>query len=248
MEELIAALKKEFTEIPLLTLATYTQKIALITKVRSAVNKGDNTDYGEATLNNVDQYGVIDSYTDGKKLGPANKTTLSSQKLIPGDILISYRGKRGFSVVRFEKQLDKAIVGNNAAIRIQLNDSYKELAPLIQAYLKMSYVQEYLRYKAGKKIALNATILKELPIPELQQLENMSFEEYHNKKLEQKALIRKTKDILNTLLDQTDKSIENNLAIYLKDDKSIISASNEDTKLILALELIHDKALKLKNT
>ena len=246
MEELIAALKEEFTGIPLLTLATYSQKIALITKVRSGVDKESSMDYGEATLNNVNEYGVIDSYTDGKKLGPANKTTLSSQKLIPGDILISYRGKRGFSVARFEREFDKAIVGNNAAIRIQLNDSHKELAPLIQAYLKKSYVQEYLRHKAGKKIALNAKILKELPIPELQQLEKMSFEEWHNKKLEQKALILKTKNILDTLLDQTQHSIEDNLAIYLKNEKRSTTASDEDTQLIEALGVIHDKAFKLQ--
>lgn len=247
MEELIAALEKEFGGLPIYTLGKYIQKIALITKVRSAVHKDDYTDYGEATLNNVDQYGVIDSYTDGKKLGPANKTTLNSQQLMSGNILISYRGQRGFGVVRFEKQLDKVIVGNNSAIRIQLNVVYKDLAPLIQAYLKKSYVQEYLKYKSGKKALLSADILKELPIPKLRQLEKISFEKYHNKKLEQKALILRTKNILDTLLEQTQKSIENNLAFYLKNDKNILSTSKEDTQLIKELQEICHKALKLRD-
>jgi len=247
LEELIAALEKEFGELPIYTLGKYIQKIALITKVRSAVHKDDCTDYGEVTLNNVDQYGVINSYTDGSKLGPANTTTLNSQQLMSGNILISYRGQRGFGVVRFEKQLDKAIVGNNSAIRIQLFDKYKNLAPLIQAYLKKSYVQEYLKYKSGKKALLSADILRELPIPKLEQLERISFEEYHNKKLEQKALILQTKKILDTLLDHTNKSIEDNLAIYLKNDIKILSTSKEDTKLIKALAVICKKALKVRD-
>ncbi|MCX6075500.1 MAG: hypothetical protein NTW78_01285 [Campylobacterales bacterium] len=110
-------LQKLFPNTKIIKLGDITTKIATISKVRVGQTR-TFSEYDEISLNDLDAYGVITVPEIPKYLGPANASSISSQRLCEGDLVLTHRGSV-FKVGLVGSEYKKVIVGNNSMIRIQ---------------------------------------------------------------------------------------------------------------------------------
>jgi len=217
-------LKNEFPHLEIVTLENMTSKIAVITKVRIGKELSFN-DYDEVSLSHLDHKGILLPHKRGEDFTPANKTSIESQSLNAGDILISYRGTKRYAVGRVGDNYKRAIVGNNGAIRIQFHENIDSSIPvMVHSYLELSYVQEYLKNVSGKsnysRQLLSPKILMELPIPEFDVYSSRLYANVYEKR---KDMIKELQDI-----SQSSQEISKKLQMYSDRDLSL-SANYEDS-------------------
>lgn len=240
LKKLDIYLEQEFKNMPLVPLSYFTKKIALASKVRTGKSL-TTTDYDEVALSNTDIYGVVQPYSRGEDLGLASEKALETQSLKEGDILISYRGQYGFRVGRVGDSYKRAIVSTNSNIRIQFKDDIdKEIPVLIQAYLELPAIQEYLtRCSASRDFSrklLNAEILSTLPIPHFTERSDSSFTQYHNKQLELQSVAQRLSTKTRVISERIKKSADEDLALYFSDSDELQNRDKDNRELLEVLE------------
>ena len=191
MQSFIEKLESMFPHCPIISLGELVYKIVNISKVRVGDEKYRTvTSYDEISLNDIDEYGYITVTPGQKELGPANASSIKSQSLYYGDVVLTHRGNV-FKVGVVGKYYERVIVGNNSMIRIQIKDNrYRsfnsvsetniDLSRYIQSYLQASFVKEYLSSHIvcgthGERRILSAAILSKLPIPAYNENNNSNF-------------------------------------------------------------------------
>lgn len=249
MKKLDLYLEQEFKNMPLVTLSYFTKKITLASKVRMGKSL-TTSDYDEVALSNTDIHGVVQPYSRGEDLGLASEKALETQSLKEGDILISYRGQYGFRVGRVGNNYTRAIVSTNSNIRIQFKDDVdKEIPVLIQAYLELPAIQEYLkRCSASRDFSrklLNAEILSNLPIPLFRSLDGLAFSEYYNKQLELQSVARRLSAKTRVISERIKKSADEDLALYFSNSMEFRDKDRENRELLEVLESLLDKINKI---
>ncbi len=171
-------LKELFANAKIIKLGDITTKIATISKVRVGQTR-TFSEYDEISLNDLDEYGVITVPEIPKYLGPANASSISSQRLREGDLVLTHRGSV-FKVGLVGSEYKKVIVGNNSMIRIQFPHARcKYTSRYVQAYLQLPFVKEYLNNQitcgSKERKILSSANLSELPIPEFDE-KNQTFD------------------------------------------------------------------------
>ena len=239
-ERFIKILKGTFPSQSIITLGEIVKKIAVVSKVRVGNDLTWN-DYDEVTPTKLDAYGILIPHRKGKDLGPANKNLLESQNLNPGDLLISYRGSKHYSVGRAGDNYMRKTIGNNGAIRIQFDEEVnKEIPVMLQSFLNLQYVQEYLlsvaqvssESKYPRKI-LTSQILLELPIPKFEVQYNNSYKNKYEKNLE----LINTLDNISQFTTQLKSKLEKNVAKQLENYLADYTNSDSDNET-------HDKQME----
>lgn len=223
-EKLQQNLRGRFPQLQIISLRELVEKIAVVSKVRVGNDRTYNN-YDEVTPTHTDNYGCLIPHKDGKELGPAYKTLLDSQNLNPGDLLISYRGTKHYSVGRAAKKYTRKTIGNNAAIRIQFKqDEQEELPIMVQSYLNLDYVQEYLQSVATlpqnskyPRKSLTSKILLELPIPKFEVFESAIYKEQHLYNLEIRDLLHQVCEYSQRIQENLQNTLNKDLELYSQD-------------------------------
>jgi len=211
-------LEKEFPDNIIINFGMLTEKISVITKVREGKSLSFN-DYDEVSLTLLDKYGVLLPSKRGEDLKLANKKSIDSQSLNHNDILISYRSRKHYSVGRVGDNYKRTIVGNNSAIRIQFNRNIQASIPImVQAYLSLDYVQDFLRAasynKEHTRPLLSPKVLMELPIPEFTLYSQPQFEEVYKYRYDFLDGLESIQKSSSTLSDTIKKKIPNDLKLF----------------------------------
>ena len=233
-EYLLEKLGKNFPQIQITTLKKLVKNISLSPSVRSGdKNKFDeNAKYYEVGLRDIDEHGVITiERCKDKKLGGANNYFINKYTLKENDLLIPYRAAHNIKVARVGSDYPYPLVTNASVIRIEmLKDTPKEFALLIQAYLSIDYVQNYIlpkhvhspERKFSRRL-ISTKLLAKLPIPHFtkEMVTEGSFSEIYLKHLE----------------------IENKLTSLYKESENLIRCLSKEENEIIKLFLYHKKKL-----
>lgn len=244
MKILLETLKEKFKDKPYNTLGDMTSKIATISKVRDdRYGELDFREYDEVRPTQTDEFGAVLASSSAEDLGPANERVMKKQILNAGDLLISYRGKHSYSVGRVGNNYKRVVVGNNSTIRIQFNDEHKQIEQLpvmIQAYLKQECVQDYLRRCSVKannnRHLINAQILQELPIPNFVYEREMSFSDFHNKRLSILDTAKKIELLSQKIIDKTFVSLNEDLVLHTDSPSKLKELALKDEETLEYLE------------
>ncbi|MCX6051025.1 MAG: hypothetical protein NTZ60_00790 [Campylobacterales bacterium] len=231
-------LQKLFPNTKIIKLKDITTKIATISKVRIGQTR-TFSEYDEISLNDLDAYGVITVPENPKYLGPANYSSIGSQRLLEGDVVLTHRGSV-FKVGVVGSEYKKVIVGNNSMIRIQFPHARNKYTPLfVQAYLQLPFVKEYLNKQitcgSKERKILSSANLAELPIPEFEEkkqtfdflelyYDRISMTLQAQKLLDEAARIIKTMGVFkeSVIFDALNKSDE--MEVILARDKRVLVA------------------------
>ena len=233
-------LQKLFPNTKVMKLKDITTKIATISKVRVGETR-TFSEYDEISLNDLDAYGVIRVTEHPKYLGPANHSSIGSQRLHEGDVVLTHRGSV-FKVGVVGSGYEKVIVGNNSMIRIQFPHAKNKYTPLfVQAYLQLPFVREYLNKQitcgSKERKILSSANLAELPIPEFDE-KNQVFdflELYYDRismTLQAQKLLDEAVRIIETMGVLKEAVISD--ALNRSDEMDIIFA--RDKKMLAAME------------
>ena len=233
-------LKKEFPNKEIVRLKDITTKIAVISKVRIGNNR-TVTDYDEISLNNIDEYGIIYVPQDSKEVGPAYSSSIESQSLKAGDLVVMHRGRVG-KVGLVGTNYKRTVVGNNSMMRIQFPQDKKNETPrFVQAYLQLPYVKEYideqLSVSKDRKI-LTAAWLSELQIPLFEEGSG-EFNDLVNTRLtilsEAKKIEDEAKKLIQIFESMRHECVE--LEINKKDKLEVIKNKDKDLKKLLDIAI-----------
>ncbi|MDF1875639.1 hypothetical protein JHD48_07825 [Sulfurimonas sp. SAG-AH-194-I05] len=250
-KELCKRLSLEFYDVNIVTLNELTTKIAIASKVRTG-NIDDRTDnaYDEISLYNIDSYGVIFIPKNAKIQENANPTSLRSQTLNYGDLVLNQRTlKMRVGFIGKEEEYTQRIVANNSMIRIEFNDKdcleihrNIDTSRFVQLYLQLPYVLEYLRAlpntSSGDRKIISALQLSLLPIPEYNEhIQSISLSTLLYPKME---LIKQAK-ILEELAATLIKKYEKDKLEVLKVNFLASSDSSSHKEEILAMEALLEK-------
>lgn len=233
-------LKELFANAKIIKLKDITTKIATISKVRVGQTR-TFSEYDEISLNDLDAYGVITVPEIPKYLGPANASSISSQRLCEGDLVLTHRGSV-FKVGLVGSEYKKVIVGNNSMIRIQFPHAKNQYTPLfVQAYLQLPFVKEYLNKQitcgSKERKILSSANLAELPIPEFDE-KNQTFdflEFYYGRisiTIEAQKLLDEATRIIETMGVLKEAVISD--ALNRSDEMEVILA--RDKRMLVAME------------
>ncbi len=231
-ERLLEKLGKRFPQMQITTLKKLVKNISLQQSVRSGdKNKLDeNARYYEVGLRDIDEHGVITiERCKDKKLGGANNYFIDKYALKENDLLIPYRAALNMKVARVGSGYPYPLVTNASVIRIEMHkETPKELALLIQAYLSIHYVQNYILpkhvhspEKRFSRRLISTKLLAELPIPHFtrEMVLEGGFSEIYLKNLEidnkLTRLFKENKNLINCLSKDEDETI--NLFLYHKE-------------------------------
>ncbi|SFV64277.1 hypothetical protein MNB_SM-4-1679 [hydrothermal vent metagenome] len=243
MTKLIQILKEEFPKCEIIALEDIVSKIAVITKVRVG-KKCFFNDYDEVTLSHTDHKGILLPYKKGEEFSSlANKTSIYSQSLNAGDILISYRAAKRYAVGRVGDDYKRAIVGNNSAIRIQFNKDIDEEVPsMVYNYLELPFIQEYLKEISSdsnySRQLLSPEMLLQLPIPAFDVNESFSYSKIHEKRQD---MIKELQDISKSTIAISQKlqtSTDKDLTTYNTDVASFKGFLEEQERINNLLKII----------
>ena len=233
-EHLEEKLNKSFPQMQITTLKKLVKNISLSPSVRSG-NKNrldENARYYEVGLRDIDEHGVITiERCKDKNLGGANNYFINKYALKENDLLIPYRATLNMKVARVGSDYPLPLVTNASVIRIELfEETPKELALLIQAYLSIHYVQNYILPKhvhsperRFSRRLISTKLLSELPIPHFtkEMVVEGGFSEIYLKHFE----------------------IENKLTSLYKDSKNLIDCLSRDEDETINLFLYHKEKL-----
>lgn len=254
MKELIEHLEREFKHTPSYTLCDITKKIAIISKVRDSRHGQVLTyeEYDEVTPKTTDIFGVVVPSSRGEVLGKANARVIKAQALNEGDLLISYRGKYGYPVARVGSGYRRTIVGNNSTIRIQFIDNIeKEMPVLIQEYFQQDYVQEYLiRCSLEAKLSrqlINAEMLKTLPLPDFRKSSDITFLEFHNKRLNLVATAKSINKTAQEIVENLTAMATKDLALHTNSPQLLKELSKKDEEILEYLKGVMEKLSSFSN-
>ena len=231
-EHLLEKLGKSFPRMQITTLGKLVKNISLSPSVRSGdKNKLDeNAKYYEVGLRDIDEHGVVTiERCKDKELGGANNYFINKYALKENDLLLPYRAALTMKVARVGSDYPHPLVTNASVIRIEMNkETPKELALLIQAYLSISYVQNYILpkhiYSQERKFSrklLSTKLLTELPIPHFtrEMVAEGNFSEIYIKHIEIEnkltSLYKESGNLVRCLSRDEEETI--NLFLYKKE-------------------------------
>jgi len=233
-EHLLEKLGKSFPRMQITTLGKLVKNISLSPSVRSGdKNKLDeNAKYYEVGLRDIDEHGVVTiERCKNKELGGANNYFINKYALKENDLLLPYRATLTMKVARVGSDYPHPLVTNASVIRIEMHKGTpKELALLIQAYLSISYVQNYILpkhvhspEKRFSRRLLSTKLLTELPIPHFtkEMVQEGGFSEIFLKHIE----------------------IENKLTILYKESRNLIRCLSRDEEETINLFLYKKEKL-----
>jgi len=252
--KLIKILKREFPDTGIINLENITKKISVITKVRSGKKLNANN-YDEVTLSALDTHGVLIPHKRGEEFKTlASQTSINSQSLNAGDILISYRGVKHYSVGRVGTEYERTIVGNNGAIRIQFNDDQDiDVSVMVHAYLELEYVQDYLKATSNSteysRQLLSPDTLLQLPIPEFHIYSRHSFAEIHEGHLDIISEMANICESASSISEHLQSVTDKDLKLYnssLENFRSFLESKKRVSALLTVIEgsLVEIESLK----
>jgi len=231
-EEFVKKLSVRFPQMQITTLGKLVKNISLSPSVRSGdKNKLDeNAKYYEVGLRDIDEHGVVTiERCKNKELGGANNYFIKKYALKENDLLLPYRATLTMKVARVGSDYPHPLVTNASVIRIEMNkETPKELALLIQAYLSISYVQNYILpkhvhspEKRFSRRLLSTKLLTELPIPHFtkEMVQEGGFSEIFLKHIEIEnkltSLYKESRNLIRCLSRDEEETI--NLFLYKKE-------------------------------
>lgn len=241
-EEFIELLLKKFPNNEIVTLDNIVKKISLVPSVRSAdENRLHYNDYYEISLKDTDCYGVIQVVEGRRHLGAASKELVKKYALKANDILLSYRSSRRITVARVGNDYPTTLVANASTIRIRMKDEAAEdLSILIQAYLNLDFVQEYLlpqketvsEAQKHKRYLLNTKDLINLPIPNFHIDEQYSFKELYQRRATLKECSIELFNTAKKLKIHTEDLKDDCINTYLNNTQTLPSLANKEKELL----------------
>lgn len=252
-------IQKLFPSLELTYLDEITSKIALVPQIR--VGKPlEFRDYEEVSLlNSKSENGVLISSESKKPSLPANAQLVHKHSLKRGDLLLSYRARNHIKVLRVKDTPQRAMVGNTATVRIEFENHDKKSMPLlVQSYLQLDIVQEYLIHKAiehkksknTSRFLISPQFLRDLPTPRFIIDNDAEFEEVMIKRTHLSALSQEISDQIKELYHQSDKLLQCSLPSYINNPKKLKESSLRDkdviTKLIKLQQSLRDVSLELE--
>jgi len=253
-------LQKIFPSLKLTSLDTLTSKIALVPQIRIG-NSLDYTDYEEVSLlNSQSENGVLIPSNSQKPSLPADSQLVYKHALKRGDLLLSYRARNHIKVLRVKETPKRAMVGNTATVRIEFhNYAVNTTLPLlIQSYLQLDRVQEYLINKAIENKKSNNTsrflisprILRDLPTPQFNINSDGEFEEIMMRRTHLSTLSGDILQQMKELYTQSNKLLQLSLPSYSNNPKKLKQTALRDkdaiAKLIKLQLCLKDTSLELE--
>lgn len=252
-------IQKIFPSLELTCLGSITNKIALVPQVRLG-NSLEYTDYEEVSLqNSKSKGGVLIPSNSQKPSSPANRNLVDKHSLKKGDLLLSYRAKNRIKVLRVKETPKRAMVGNTATVRIEFKHHDLDTLPiLIQSYLQLDIVEDYLIDKAIKNKESNNTsrflisprILKDLPVPRFVANSSVDFEGIMEKRTH---LITMNENILNQMKKLYIRSniiLQHSLPSYINNPGKLMQTSLRDkditNKLLKLQKCLEDASLEME--
>lgn len=253
-------IQKIFPSLALTYLDALTHKIALVPQVRLG-NPLNYTDYEEVSLRtSQSENGILLPCNSQKPSLPANAQLVYKHSLKQGDLLLSYRAKNHIKVLRVKERPKRAMVGNTATVRIEFKpDNINTLPPLIQSYLQLDIVQEYLINKAieNKKskettrFLISPSLLKYLPTPQFTAIDSdIGFENIMMQRTHLSTLSEDIVQEMKQLCVQSDKLLQLSLPSYVNNPKKLQQTSLRDkdviAKLIKLQQYLKDTTLEMQ--
>ncbi len=254
--KLLKKIKTFFPEHEIITLSDIVKNISNCPSVRGGdKEKLDFFDYYEVGLRDCNPFGVIEIDPDSKRrLGAANGSMVAKYKLRKNDLLLPYKVSRQIKVARIEKEYDLPMVTNTSTTRIEMyEDAPKEMAIIIQSYLDLPYIQEYLisisRAHLQRRAPLKPQILLSLPIPRFDIDKNMDYSEIYNKHSEMEDIAKEIDHYSRKLRYSIDIYKETTAHLFMNSVKTASKTKKEDLinrmkKILKELEDIEDISYK----
>ena len=249
-----------FPSLELTYLDTLTAKIALVPQVRLG-NSLNYTDYEEVSLlNSKSENGVLIPNNSQKPSIPADAELVYKHSLKQGDLLLSYRAKNHIKVLRVKDTPKRSMVGNTATVRIEFKNHDVDTLPiLIQSYLQLDMVQEYLINKAienkksndTKRFLISPNILRDLPTPQFTTIDSdIDFEGIMMKRTHLSTLSGDVLQEMKALYMQSDRLLQLSLPSYINNQIKLQQTSLRDkditTKLVKLQLCLKDAALEME--
>ena len=257
--ELTEQLFDNFPGIKVTTLGEMVKSITLSASVRSGdTSKLDTTtEYYEVGLRDIDDRGVITTeLCKNKKLGEANSALIKKYALKENDLLIPYRASRRMKIARMGKNYDLPVVSNVSVIRIEMyEDTPTELAILLQAYLSIDYVQEFLLpsevYSSKKPFSrhlISTQLLLELPIPAFtsEMLVEGRFSDLYIQNIEINNKIIRMNTELKRLRILFAKKEEETMALYFQKREQVSTTIEKDSSTLKKLNQLLEQLDEIK--
>ena len=243
MQSFLEEVKRMFVGVTIVTLGDLVYRVVNISKVRIGDDSKRSYDsYDEISLNHIDAYGYIRVPSSQKTPKPANPTSIHSQSLHYGDIILSLRGNI-YKVGVVDKEYRNTIVGNTSMIRIQVQDPslvYSDHTTIstsrfIQAYLQTSFVQKYLSSlvdipKKGERKLLSSAMLLGLPIPRFEEsVSDVLFVSIIKSRITHTLKVQKMSEDVHNLAELLQKRRED--ALLLPFDEMRLEKIQEDQEI-----------------
>lgn len=251
-------LDKLFPSLEIAYLDTIVKKIALVPQIRVG-NYLNYTNYEEVSLlNSKSINGVLIPSNSKKPSLPADRQLVLKHSLKKGDLLLSYRAKNNIKVLRVKEAPNRAMVGNTATVRVEFHHNSVDTLPiLIQSYLQLDMVQEYLINKAienkksnnTSRFLISSKILRDLPTPQFKMDSSVEFEGIMMKRTHLSAISGDVFNKMKKLNVQSDKLLQLSLPSYINNPEKLKHASLRDknliTKLLKLQQCLEDASLEL---
>ncbi|MFK5937406.1 MAG: hypothetical protein QM497_03320 [Sulfurimonas sp.] len=258
-EAFLQKLKKSFGDMEIVTLKEIVKNISLSPSVRSGDKKRlePNLQYCEVGLRDIDEQGVVSiERCKDKKLGDASRYLVEKYALKENDLLLPYRASRNIKVVRVGSDYPTPLVTNASVIRIEMyEDTPKDLAMIIQAYLCIPYVQRYVlpkevysRERPFSRHLLSTKALADLPIPKFTSamVAKEDFSQLYLRRLQIEhktvSLHRKSMDILKCIIKDEDETI----SLFLYKKQKLSALKEKELNIINKLDALLDELELLK--
>lgn len=247
-----------FEGIEITTLDKLVKKISLSPSVRTGDQSKLDKDakYYEVGMKDSDEEGVVTiEHCKNKRLGAANNYLIKKYALKENDLLLPYRVSRDYKVLHVGSNYPAPLVTNASLIRIEMyDDTPKDVAMLIQAYLLSWFVQQYVIpkdvYQAQRmhpRHLISTKRLASLPIPRftVDMLQDGKYEAlFRNKKLlENKGikLARKSRELLSCV----DRKSEDLLKLYLYDKERINPILEKEDMIVQKMQYLLEELTSL---
>jgi len=256
-ETLLQKIKSSFTDIEISTLGKLVKNISLSPSVRSG-NKDkleEDVQYYEVGLRDIDTEGIITvEQCKRKNLGPASRYLVKKYSLKENDLLIPYRASRSIKVARVGSNYPTPLVTNASIIRIEMKeDTSKDLALLIQAYLSIDYVQRYILpkevYSSKRTFSrhlISIKVLNELPIPRFTEdmVAQKDFAELYLRRISLLSKARSLNKYLRSIIVRIAKDEDETINLFLNSKEKLPHIHKKETNILNKLdELLNEFVL-----
>lgn len=251
-KRLLAGLRKEYGDIPLVTLSDLARDVKVIPSVRSGDEAlRNNNDYYEVSPTRLNHYDEL--LIEDKELGLANNRLLNKYKLSHGDLIVSYRGYRQVLIGRYITANSlKPVVAAVSNIRISFSKEESEsFSLLVQQYLTSSLAQSYLRARThhtqkatpNRRYTLNRSYLAAIPIPDFREiLKENSLDPLYYIHKDIVASTQELKLMMDTLNERAQEENEKILSTFFHENHSLSQQHQHQVTQLQQLKLLQKQA------